>query len=282
MKNAYWGVSILLFVAIAVLFLIGKSVGKKDYQVICLGDSVIANNRDETSVTAVMEDILGVSVYNGAFGGTTASCKNTENRAAVAMDSVSLTELVDAICQENFAVQNASIRSYVNSIGTDVAIKYFPEGVYGFNDIDWDKVEIIVIEHGANDYLAGTALDNPQNPYDVYTYGGALRTALQELQEKKPNVRVILCTPTYCWFVADEESCEEKNLGGGYLEDYVNLELQIAEEFGVEIVDNYHDSGIGGDFADWSVYTEDGLHLNEAGRRLIAEHICAAIEAGEK
>ncbi|MGN1147786.1 MAG: SGNH/GDSL hydrolase family protein [Lachnospiraceae bacterium] len=275
LKNAYWGVSVLLFVMIVAASFLVERAGKKDYRIVCLGDSIIGNVRDETSITAMLGDILGVSVYNGAFGGTTASCKNTENRADVAIDCVSLPELVDAICHENFAVQNASIGSYVS-------MDYFPEGVYGFNDIDWSKVEVVVIEHGVNDYLTGTKLDNPQDPYDIYTYGGALRTALRELQEKKPELRIILCTPTYCWFVADEVSCEERNLGGGYLEEYANLELQIAEEFGVEIIDNYHDSGIGGDFTDWPVYTEDGLHLNETGRKMIAERIAAVIETGGK
>lgn len=272
-KNAYWGVSLLLFLLLVMLVIGMRQSDKKEYRVVCLGDSIIGNVRDDTSITSYMEDLLGVSVYNGAFGGTTASCSNKEERASVAMDCISLVKLAEAVCYEDFSVPNAGIGSYVS-------MEYFPEGVYGFNRIDWDKTEVLVIEHGVNDYLTGKQLDNPGDPYDVYTYGGALRTALKNLQEKKPKLRVILCTPTYCWFLADEVSCEERNIGGGFLEEYVNLELQIAEEFGVEIIDNYHESGIGGDFAEWSVYTEDGLHLNEAGRKMIAERIASVIADG--
>lgn len=269
-KNAYWGVSLLLFLLCAGIFLLAEAGGKKEYEVVFFGDSIIGDVRDETGIAAQVGELLGVPVYNGAFGGTTASAFNTENRPDMTIDSISLTGLIDALCYENFAVTNAGVESCMT-------FDYFRETVQGLNDVDWEQVSVIVIEHGVNDYLAGTVLDNPEDPYDTFTYGGALRCALKKLQEEKPELHVVLCTPTYCWFLAEEISCEECDLGGGVLEDYVNLELAIAQEFGVEIVDNYHDSGIGGDFADWSVYTVDGLHLNETGRQILAGRIAAAI-----
>ena len=66
-----------------------------------------------------------------------------------------------------------------------------------------------------------------------------------------------------------------------YLEDYVNLELEIAKEFHVDILDNYHESGIGGSFEDWEKYTTDGLHLNEDSRRLIAERIAQVLRLSD-
>ncbi len=273
-KNRYLGMSALLFLAILAFFGMVDKLQKKEYGIICLGDSIVGNVRDDTSITAILEEELGVPVYNGAFGGTSAAAQNQEERAAVAMDSISLTELADGICYEDFSVPNASINSWVS-------MDYFPEGAYGFNRVDFDREAVLIIEHGVNDYQLGMPLDNAEDPYDVYTFGGALRYTLRELQEKRPNLRILLCTPTYCWFLADRVSCEERDLGGGYLEDYVNLELEIAKEFHVEILDNYHESGIGGSFEDWEKYTTDGLHLNEAGRRLIAERIAQVLSLSD-
>ena len=269
-KNAYWGVSLLLFLLLAGIFLFAGASGKKEYKVVFFGDSIIGDVRDETGIAARVSAILDVPVYNGAFGGTTAATFNRENRPDITIDSISLTGLIDGLCYDNFAVANAGVESCMT-------FDYFGETVQGLNDVDWEQVSVVVIEHGVNDYLAGTALDNPNNPYDTFTYGGALRTALKKLQERKPELHIVLCTPTYCWFLAEEITCEECDLGGGILEDYVNLELAIAQEFGVEVVDNYHESGIGGAFENWSVYTLDGLHLNETGRQMLAERIAAAI-----
>ena len=274
-KNLYWGVSLLLFAGIIMVLLLLKQVQRENYRVVCLGDSIIGNVRDNTSITAYMEAECGVAVYNGAFGGTTASCKESENRAAKDENILSLVKLTDAICYENFSVQNAGVKRFAS-------MDYFAEAMYGFDKIDWSEVEILVIEHGVNDYLTGAAVDNPVDPYDVTTYGGALRHSLRQLQTMRPDLRIILCTPTYCWFLVKQRNCEEVDLGGGYLEDYVSVELEIAKEFGVEIVDNYHESGIGGEFENWSKYTSDGLHLNENGRRLVAQRISAVIMGDAK
>ncbi len=269
-KNAYWFVSVLLFVCITGIFLFVKQTKETEYKIVCLGDSIIGNVRDDSSIPAYIESMCRLSTYNGGFGGTTASCIETNGRAAISDNIVSLAELANAIAYDDFSVQNAGINRYVS-------VDYFPEALYGFDDIDWSNVEIVVIEHGVNDYLNGVALDNQENPYDVTSYGGALRHTLRQLQANRPDLRIILCTPTYCWIYSEGLSCQEINYGGGYLEDYVNLELQIAQEFGVEIIDNFHESGIGGEFENWSQYTEDGLHLNDAGRKLIAERISAVI-----
>lgn len=274
-KNAYLGISALLFLGLTAGFVIADRLQKKEYRIVCLGDSIIGNVRDDTSIAAILEESLGMSVYNGAFGGTTASARNWEERASIGMDSISLTELTDAICYGDFSVPNASINSFST-------MEYFPKAVFGFNRVDLNKVEVLVIEHGVNDYLVGAPLDNEEDPYDVYTFGGSLRYTLRELKKERPVIRILLCTPTYCWFLADEVTCEERDLGGGCLEDYVNLELEIAREFGVDVLDNYHDSGIGGSFENWSEYTEDGLHLNEEGRRLIAGRMAEAIHRMEE
>ena len=238
----------------------------------CLGDSIIGNERGETSITGILEELLGESVYNGAFGGSTMSCREVEDRASVTTDTLSLAKLSSAIAQKDFYVQNAGVTRCA-------VMEYFPEAVYGFQKIDFDKTKVLIIEHGVNDYLTGAPLDDIQDPYNVYTFGGALRYSLENLKAAYPKMRIILVTPTYCWFLSKKSNCQEIDNGSGILEDYVNLELEIAAQYGIEVLDNYHESGIGdsGTFEEWEIYTQDGLHLNETGRRLVAERIAAHI-----
>ena len=49
--------------------------------------------------------------------------------------------------------------------------------------------------------------------------------------------------------------------------------MKIAEEYGVEIIDIYHDFYPHETWDDWMVYSVDGLHPNEAGRTKIANRI---------
>lgn len=268
-KKAYWAVSALLFVALAGAVMLYENSGKKTYQIIFFGDSIVGNVRGETSITYLLEQELGVSVYNGAFGGSKVSKRMEEEEPARMSNCVSMVELARAAAIQDFSIQNAAIT-------TCAAMDYFPQAAYEFSEIDIGRTEIIIIEHGVNDYLCGMLLDNPEDPMDIYTFGGALRTTLELLQQACPKTRIILCTPTFCWINSAGLDCTEIEFGGGLLEDYVNLELEIAEEYGVDVIDNYHESGIGGAgiaFELWSEYTEDGLHLNEKGRRLIVDRI---------
>ena len=68
----------------------------------------------------------------------------------------------------------------------------------GLSRIDFSKTEVLIIEHGTNDYNSGQILDNPKDTMDVTTFAGALRTTLSLLQEKYPQLRIILVSPIYC------------------------------------------------------------------------------------
>ncbi len=271
-KYGHWLAALLIFVLIVAGIGCYREFRKETYRIVCLGDSIIGNERGPDSITGVMEELLGETVYNGAFGGSTMCRRVTEDSGSVTTDTLSMAKLSEAISQQDFYVQNASVTRCA-------VMEYFPEAVYGFQTIDFDETEILVIEHGVNDYLTGSVLDNPDDPFDTYTFGGALRYSLENLKAAYPELRIILVTPTYCWFLALESNCEEIDRGNGILEDYVKLELEIAAQYGVEVLDNYHESGIGDSktFEEWEVYTQDGLHLNEVGRRLVAERIIEQI-----
>ena len=86
-------------------------------------------------------------------------------------------------------------------------------------------------------------------------------------------MRILLVTPTYTWYTAQGLTCEDIDNGGGYLEDYVNAELGLAGELGLEAVDLYHDFFPHENDRDWERYTMDGLHPNEAGREKMADRI---------
>lgn len=181
-------------------------------------------------------------------------------------DSLSVTALTEAIAMQDFGVQQ-TVR--IRESATD----YFGVTIDSMCTIDFEEVDILLMGAGVNDYHAGTPIYPEEDYYDEYTYAGALRSAIRDIREAYPDIRIVLMTPTYTWYLEKNLTCEEYDLGGGVSERYVEAEIHVANEMGVEIIDLYHDFYPHEQWEDWQIYTIDGLHPNEAGRALIAETI---------
>ena len=155
----------------------------------------------------------------------------------------------------------------------EAATDYFEDTLGDLGQIDFDQVKILFIGSGLNDYHSGTPIESTADPYDEYTYCGAIRSIVKELREAYPDLRIIFITPPYTWYTDPELTCEEYDLGGGVLEDYVNAEIGLCEALNVEVIDIYHDYYPHDTWDDLYLYTDDGLHPNEAGREKIAQTI---------
>ena len=255
----------------AVLFLVSfrpreKSIARQPVDIVIFGDSVFGEIRDEYAVPAQLQKILGKSIYNGAFGGTCAARTEPERRLDYTRELFCLAELAKSVESGDFGVQQSAVMRESNT-------EYFGDVIDGLDAIDFSGVETILIQQGLNDYHAGVPLENPEEPYDERTFKGALRAAVRSFRRVNPKVRIVLITPTYTWYTVIGKTCEESDNGGGILEDYVNADLQLAEELDLEVIDVYHDFYPHESWEDWKLYSRDGLHPNEAGRELLTEKI---------
>lgn len=260
-----YGLTAVLLFGILVVFPGFDRWGKTErsvFPVVIMGDSVVGQCRDKSSVAGQLEALLEKPVYNGAFGGTSMSAiKYTADNYTT--DLMNMVGLSKAIAADDFGVQQTArsrrdITDYYGYVVDELAC------------IDFEQVEILVLAFGLNDYHGGVPLDNAQNPYDEATYGGALRSIVRTIRQKYPDIRLVLVTPTYTWYLSNGLTCEEYDTGEAYLESYVETLLSVATEVGVETVDWYHGVYPHDNWQDWAVYTEDGLHPNEEGRAYLA------------
>lgn len=256
-------------VLLAVLPVLFRSAHRADIQaeVLFLGDSIVGQYRDDTSIPALTAAQLETTVINGAFGGTTMSQQNRENRDSYYRDGLSFSQLARAIAAEDFGTQQTiRTREYVTMNFRDI--------VDELDAVDYSSIKTAVISYGMNDYTTGSPISNPLDPDDPYTVEGAMRTGIKLLRQAYPGLRIIFISPTYCWLVdpvgTGGETCETNDYGGGYLESYVEAQRRVAAECGVEFLDLYHDFYPHERYQDWQIYTEDGMHPNEAGRQLVA------------
>lgn len=275
LKIIYWIVAVIVVAALCLLVVrvkIPKQESRTQYSVVLLGDSLVGLCRDETSVASVMEEMLGQPVFNGAFGGTCMALQDQEAATNYTMELLNMVSLSKALAADDFGVQQ-TVRSRREI--TD----YFMDTIDELAQVDFKQVQTLVLAFGINDYHAGMPLENAGNPFDESTFGGALRSVLRTLQGTYPDLRIILVTPTYAWYRSNGLTCEEYATGDAFLEEYVAKELEIAQEYGIEAIDLYHDLYPHETWEDWQIYTEDGLHPNESGRRLIAETLVERLEA---
>ena len=271
-KIIYWLAAVLVFALLCVLTFPNrqKALAREEYPVVILGDSLAGLCRDETSISELLSDHLGQRVFNGAFGGTCLAVQPEETNPDYTSELLNMVSLSKAIAADDFGVQQ-TVRS--RQIITD----YFGNTVDELECVDFQKVEVLLLVFGLNDYHAGIALDNEKKSLDESTYGGALRSVLTSLRQVNPDMRIVLVTPTYTWYLSHHLTCEEYDTGEFYLEEYVLKEIEIGEEFGVEVVDLYHDVYTHEVWEDWRLYTEDGLHPNEYARKMIAQILAETI-----
>lgn len=274
--------------AVPVFFLIGafifyfgyyrsshaKETSRTEYPIVIFGDSIIGQCRDETSVSGLLNSMLDEPVFNAAFGGTCMAAHDQDISTNYTMEMLNMVSISKAIAADDFGVQQT-----VHS-KREITF-YFGDTVDELEYVDFQSAEVMILAFGINDYHAGTPLDNDSNPYDESTYGGALRSVIATMRKCCPELRIVLVTPTYAWYRSNGLTCEEYDTGGHFLEEYVNKELSVAEEMDVEVIDLYHDLYPHETWEDWKIYTEDGLHPNVEGRRMIAEIIVDVLTDGE-
>lgn len=258
-------IAFLLFLLLAAATLRDRSdrLERVQVQMVALGDSLFGLVRDETSIPAQVGELMGMTVFNGAFGGTCVSRIDGEHRLDYGKDALSLVGLAKAVAGDDFGVQQSLKFRESNT-------EYFEETVDGLERVDFSSVELVLIMHGLNDYYSGVPIRNEKDPYDEYTFTGALRSAIEFLLRANPGMRIVLVTPAYSWYLDMEQTCEEYNGGGMVQEDYVNAEIELADELGIEVIDVYHDVYPHDRWEDWELYTVDGLHPNESGRKLLS------------
>ncbi|MDE7114685.1 MAG: hypothetical protein K2O57_10995, partial [Acetatifactor sp.] len=180
---AYGLAAVLVFVLLCGFFVQSREeeTALTQYPVVILGDSLMGQCRDETSVAELLEERLGRPVFNGAFGGTCMALQEQELEANYTMELLNMVNLSKALSADDFGAQQ-TVRSRREI--TD----YFGDTVDELAVIDYQKVEILILAFGINDYHAGIALNNERNPLDESTYGGALRSVLTTLQKCYPDM----------------------------------------------------------------------------------------------
>ncbi len=270
-KEFYSGITMTVLL-LGIILWIGSLKKQQDVDILFLGDSIIGRNRTETSIPSIVGQTLGKTVYNGAFGGSSLSAGD-KKQASYTENSISMAILADALYSGDFSAQESDL---VSSRDRVVQNEDFVAVLKGLKKVKTDHVSTIILEHGVNDYNGQRPLDNEQDPYDIHTFGGALRYSLETLSLACPNAQIVLLSPIYCYFSWEDEDCMSRDYGYGTMEAYVDLEREIASAYDVRFIDLLHGLPINAETV--HLYTSDGMHLTDEGCKLYGDYLAQQLK----
>lgn len=131
--------------------------------------------------------------------------------------------------------------------------------------------DIIIVEMGANDFLTNVSIGNyavsSGTVFDSYTFKGAYAKMLWNMMCKYPNTKIYCATIMPLYQGTDGNPFPTSKTGGG-IEAYNNVIKDVADMFGIEILD-FSKCGI--TTKNLVNYTVDGrIHPNADGQTLMA------------
>ena len=230
---------------------LGRPADLRDMDIVFFGDSVIGNYTDSTSIPGVVAGLSGAKVYNFGVGGTTATYRGDPGEMSL------------------LAVVEAFLRADASGLSEEHHVKRDMEDYLSGHGDGEVRSTCFVLHYGLNDYFMGMPLRASVSEDETACYTGALRSAVSRLKEAYPDSRIILMTPNYS--AEFHGGRDIQSPAGGTLGDYADALLDVAQECGVEAIDNFRESGIDGSNV-WT-YISDGTHPNELGRYIIGRRI---------
>lgn len=133
------------------------------------------------------------------------------------------------------------------------------------NAIDYSNVTLVTIGYGTNDGRENVILGD-RNSTDVTTFAGALGSLIGKIYADNPNCRVLILTPIQRNYVNNWDSYTQNN-NGNTLEDFAEMCKAVAEYYGTDCVDLFHNSGM--NTFNLSSLTVEGVHpLNKGYNRM--------------
>ncbi|MDE7224672.1 MAG: SGNH/GDSL hydrolase family protein [Acetatifactor sp.] len=221
--------------------------GHEEYTLVFLGDSVIGNYTDSLSVPGVVANFTGARVINCGYGGLCMSLGESGSAGVkVAEDLIANRpeELPEGI------PARGGIQEFHSSPVANDRLVFF-------------------LNYGINDYMLGRPLES-EDAYDVTTYKGAMRTALEQLMAAYPGAQIVVMTPTFINYYG--YGTQTMSDVGGVMTDYVEAAVAVAGEYALPYMNNYEDMEV--DAENEKELLADGVHPNEKGRFRMGLLIC--------
>lgn len=169
--------------------------------VVLMGDSTVGLFKDETGVAYLLENEINKPCYNFGIGGTCMASLNYEYDTSKFYDQFSVVHLCETIANRDFrtlknsAEQMPAKKADMNSV------------IMGLQNSDLNKTEYLFLAQGLNDYMIQVP-PTSKIEKDIYSYEGALESAIEDLLSVNPDLKIVILGPSYNLFLEEVEKGE--------------------------------------------------------------------------
>ena len=234
--------------------------------ILCLGNNPFTDELGANGLADLIARETGGTTYNGAFPN---SKIGTNPRATEPEEFFSLYYVTMGLINHDF--------SNMRKQAAKLDDKRYTEAVRTLENIDMQKIDIIVIMYDTTDYNELTAAHNPNNDYDYFAFTGALRISMEYLKEFFPHIRIIFMSHSYARHLDEngEFHCGiMTDLGNGTVTHYLIMGYNVATSVGYTFIDNFFGTI---NFENYQDYMIDHMRYNDAGRLLLAKRVAKVI-----
>lgn len=240
--------------------------------ILCLGNNPFSDDLGSTGIASLIGTETNSTVYNAAFPNSRIGAKYSSYSDDYKRDLFSLPYVAKSIADQDFKQLEAAA-----ALEED---HKFKDAVGTLKEIDYSSLDTIIIMYDAIDYIEKTPADNPNDPYELSTYTGGLANAIESIQKAYPYVRILFLSHTFCNSLDENGNFVNggsTDLGNGTLSHYLLLAVNVAINHNVTIIDNFYGSINENNYKE---YLSDNIHLNEAGRKVIAGRVSEVLNTG--
>ena len=240
--------------------------------IVVFGNAPFADDRDsEDGLANMLAELTDANVYNCAIGESKLACKlDYIADESNVTDLFSFFYLTCLAAGYEYGPHFAEAKRILEPLGK------YPEDVdeviETLTTLDFNTVDAVVIMYDATDYYDLSKMYNAENSQDITTFTGNLELGIAVLQSVYPHIRIVVASPTYAYAVDEDgkyiSSDQYAYNGHDILSSYVIREGVSSISSGVSFLDNFYGT-FNEDNA--SEYLVDNVHLNKAGRELVAK-----------
>lgn len=244
--------------------------------ILCFGNAPFADDRDsEDNLANIIAEETGAVVYNCSVPGSYLAAQRVPfDSSAAPMDAYTLYWLSHlAVSGVNNHMYSEAARELGSGLPQEA--EYVRDTLL---QLDLNTVDIITIMYDATDYLMGHDMYNDDNDEDITQFTGNLEASISLIHSEYPHIRFIVLSPTYAFAVNEEGEYVSSDMyrygKQDVLSTYVIKQYGSCASLSVSFIDNLYGTITEDNAAE---YLTDNLHLNVAGRRLVARRFVDAL-----
>ena len=240
--------------------------------ILFLGDGSLSPHADGTDIPTQVAELTGANVYNCSFPNSTVTATTNSFSSEAPIDGLSLALLTIRICNQDFTPTKDNLEHL--GVPEDTYIDSFTNLL----TVDYDKIDIVVINYGPSDYINGQPQMDPNDNFNPNTYSGALSVSIANLMAYYPHLQIITNSPTYCVGTdKDGNTIDGAILDTGYgkLPDYMEIGKNVSIASSTCFLDNLY--GLPINYTNYQDYLDNDMLPNATARNMIAQRIATMV-----